>query len=163
MNLDEKIARALFDWARQKHWYREVAIFCASLLIWLMAGFAIGEVFPAVQKLLPMVFLPWGIVILLSEWIRRPRPFSSEHYKPLIELVVQTSSFPSQHTTIAFSLVAVFLDQPVVWPVMLLAAVFVGFGRLAVGVHYVSDVVIGAVLGFGLAYAMKIAVTLFFI
>lgn len=163
MNTDEKISRPLYDWARKTHWSREVAIFCASLLIWLMAGFAIGEVFPSVQKIMPMVLLPWGVAILLSEWIRRPRPFSSEHYKPLIELAIQTPSFPSQHTTIAFSFVAIFLDYPAVWPVMLLAAVLVGLGRLAVGVHYVSDVVVGAVLGFGLAYAMKIAAMVFFI
>lgn len=163
MNNDERIARAFYEWARKKHGSREVAIFCASLLIWLMTGFAIGEVFPSVQKIVPMVFLPWGVAILLSEWIRRPRPFSFEHYTPLIQLAIQTPSFPSQHTTIAFSLVAIFLDYPMVWPVMLLCAILVGLGRLAVGVHYVSDVVVGAMLGFGLAYAMRLAAVMFFI
>lgn len=163
MNKDERIARSIFELARKKHWSREMAIFCGSLLIWLMVGFAIGEVFPYVTRILPMTLLPWGVAVLLSEWIRRPRPFLSEQYKPLIELVIQTPSFPSQHTTIAFSLVALFLNDPVVWPVILLAAILVGLGRLAVGVHYVSDVVVGAMLGFGLAYAMEVAVKLFFV
>jgi undecaprenyl-diphosphatase len=116
-----------------------------------------------VQKIIPMIFLPWGISILLSEWIRRPRPFHSEHYKPLIELAIDTPSFPSQHTTIAFALVAIFLNQPLVWPFMLLAGVLVGLGRLAVGVHYLSDIVVGAIIGFGFAYAMKLAAVLFFV
>ena len=160
MTLDEKISRPLFDWARKKHWSREAAIFCASFLIWLMAGFALGTVFPSVHRIFPMLFLPWGISMLFSEWIRRPRPFFSEHYKPLIELAIPTPSFPSQHTTIAFSLVVIFLNEPLVWPFMLLAAVLVGLGRLAVGVHYVSDVVVGALMGFGLAYAMRVVLSL---
>lgn len=163
MNKDAQIARAVYEWARKKHWSREVAIFCASLLIWLMAGFAIGFVFPSVLKIVPMFFLPWGVAILISEWIRRPRPFHSEHYKPLIELAIETPSFPSQHATIAFSLVAIFMSEPLVWPFMLLAAVLVGLGRLAAGVHYVSDVIVGALIGFGLAYAMKLAAVLFFV
>ncbi len=160
MNKDEKMSRIFFEWGRKTHASREIAIFCASLLIWLMAGFAIGFAFPSIHKIIPMIFLPWGISILLSEWIRRPRPFFSEHYKPLIELAIQTPSFPSQHATIAFSLVAIFSNEPLVWPFMLLAAVLVGVGRLAAGVHFVSDVIVGALIGFGFAYAMKLAAVL---
>ncbi len=161
MNLDERISRFLFEHVRKKHWSREMAIFCASFLIWLMAGFAIGMFFPLVHKMIPMIFLPWGISILFSQWIRRPRPFYAEHYKPLIELAISTPSFPSQHATIAFSLVAIFLNDPFIWPFLLMAAILVGVGRLAVGVHYLSDVVVGAMMGFGVAYAVKLAAQLF--
>lgn len=161
MTSDERFSRIFYDFARKSHARREVAIFCGSLLIWLLAGFAMGLYFPSIHLIIPIVFLPWGVSILLSEWIRRPRPFSSEHYKQLIELAIATPSFPSQHSTIAFSLVVLFIDNPFVWPFMLVGAILVALGRLAVGVHYVSDVVVGALIGFGLAYAVRIATALF--
>ncbi|MBI5369764.1 phosphatase PAP2 family protein [Candidatus Uhrbacteria bacterium] len=163
MNTDERWSRWLFDFGRKTRATKQMAIFCASFLIWLMLGFAIGSTFPDMRTLIPVVLLPWGVALFLSEWIRRPRPFRDEHYRPIIQLAIQTPSFPSQHTTIAFSLVVLFLNQPLVWPVMLVAAVLVALGRLSVGVHYVSDVIIGALIGFGLAYAMNLAAQLFFV
>lgn len=154
-------SRGVFEFARANHWRRDVAIFCASELVWLMVGFGIGQAYPKVLALVPVIFLPWGVSLLLSEWIKRSRPYHPEHYKPLIHLFVETSSFPSSHATIAFALVAAFLHDVTVWPFMLVGAVLVAFGRLAVGVHYVSDVAVGALIGFGLGYAMVVAEKLF--
>lgn len=153
---DIKLSRQLFEFARSTTRLRNFSIFSASHLIWLMAGFAVGRLFPHVYLLMPMVFLPWGVCLLLSEWIRRIRPYHAESYKPLIHLFVATWSFPSSHSTLAFSFVAVFLHDVTIWPFFLVAALLVVFGRVAVGVHYFSDVLIGALLGFGLGLAMKI-------
>lgn len=127
-----------------------------------MVGYGIGSVYSKVLFLVPILLLPWGVSLLLSEWMKRPRPFHPEHYKPLIHLFVETPSFPSSHATVAFALVAAFTSDIIIWPLMLVGAVLVAFGRVAVGVHYVSDVVVGALIGFGLGYAVLIAEKLFF-
>ncbi|MBM5789915.1 phosphatase PAP2 family protein [Candidatus Parcubacteria bacterium] len=161
MTTDECFSQKLFDLARTSPRTRDVAIFCASQLVWLMVGFAIGPSFPLSLMLAPILFLPWGVSLVLSQWVKRPRPFHQEHYKPLIHLFVETSSFPSSHATVAFALVAAFVGDVRVWPFMLLGAILVALGRVAVGVHYASDVVVGALIGFGLGYVMNIAFTLF--
>jgi membrane-associated phospholipid phosphatase len=154
MTRDAKISRKIFDFARKSSARSHVAVFFASHLLWLMLGISVGMFFSDVQPLVPIVFLPWGISLLLSEWIRRVRPFHPEGYKPLIHLLVETPSFPSSHSTVAFALVAAFINNPIVWPFMFVGAIFVAIGRVAVGVHYLSDVIVGAVLGFVIAFAI---------
>ena len=161
MSKDQQWSRSFFESARSSASTRDVAIFCASHLIWFIAGFAIGKTYPLVYSFVPMVFLPWGVCLLLSEWIRRPRPFQTETYTPTIHLFVQTPSFPSSHSTLAFAFVAAFIHDVTVWPVLLVAAVCVALGRVAVGVHYFSDVIVGAGLGIGLGYAVRVAALLF--
>ncbi|MBI4714006.1 phosphatase PAP2 family protein [Candidatus Uhrbacteria bacterium] len=160
MTRDARFSRKIFDFARKSSAKSHVAVFFASHLLWLMLGVAGSIVFPEVQLLVPIIFLPWGVSLLISEIIRRERPFHPEGYKPIIHLLVETPSFPSSHSTVAFALVAAFINDPIVWPFMLVGAIFVALGRVAVGVHYTSDVVVGAVLGFVLAYAMKIGMLL---
>ncbi len=163
MHEDQKWSRSLYNFASASSRKRDTAIFCASELIWLLVGFALGRVFPSIQQVVPVLFLPWGVSLLLSEWIRRSRPFHTQQYKPLIHLFVETPSLPSSHSTLAFALVAAFTHDVFVWPFLLIGALFVSFGRVAVGVHYVSDVIVGAFIGFGLGYAVRVAAILFLI
>jgi len=152
MNIDESFSRALFTYSKNSIFLTKLAIFCGSFLIWLMLGFSLGRVFWNILFLVPIILLPWGVTFFISSLVKRPRPFESEHYKPIIKLFVYTNSFPSAHATIAFALVAAFLRDGEVWPFMLIAAFLVGLGRLMVGVHYLSDVLVGACIGFGLGY-----------
>ena len=54
-------------------------------------------------------------------------------------------TLPSEHTALAFA-GALLLSRlyPRVWPILLAWAIGCGFSRVAVGAHYVSDVVAGA-------------------
>lgn len=160
MTKDARFSRKLFDLTRKSDTRSHIAVFCASYLLWLMVGTAGGLMFPKVQPLVPILFFPWGVSLLISEFVRRPRPFHPEGYKPLVHLLVETPSFPSSHSTVAFTLVVMFLNEPIIWPILLTCAVLVALGRVAVGVHYFSDVIVGAILGFVLAYAMKIVMLL---
>jgi undecaprenyl-diphosphatase len=92
------------------------------------------------------------IVMLLKAGIDRPRPLAYELYSPYGE------SFPSGHTAdavVLFGFVAflIFHLAPKQWkvPGVILAwaaALFVAYTRLYLGVHYLSDVVAGASIGF---------------
>lgn len=65
-------------------------------------------------------------------------------------------SFPSGHATTAFALAAVlgFLSERWFYPALALAGV-IGVSRVALGVHYPSDVLAGAVVGLLGAYCAR--------
>jgi lipid A 4'-phosphatase len=64
-------------------------------------------------------------------------------------------SFPSGHaTTIAAVAVALYLLWPRGWPLYLVAALLVAASRIIIAEHYASDVLVGAALGAGFAWAL---------
>lgn len=87
--------------------------------------------------------------------INRTRPYL-EHPMLLDPATTEnTPSFPSSHTSIAFSVAtSVSLCYPkwyVITPIYLWAGA-VGYSRMHLGVHYPSDVFMGAIVGSGCAY-----------
>lgn len=63
------------------------------------------------------------------------------------------SSFPSSHAAGAFALATVISRRwPKGWPWFFLFAVLVAFSRMWLNRHFLSDVVVGAVIGFGWAW-----------
>lgn len=94
------------------------------------------------------------VTIILKNSIKRTRPFITY---PDIEKVTSggSYSFPSGHTSDAFSLAtSVTLAYPkwyIVVPAFAWAGA-VGYSRMDLGVHYPSDVLMGAVTGAGSAY-----------
>lgn len=89
-----------------------------------------------------------AIYKIVKRWIARPRPYRTcpgirECARPLDEF-----SFPSGHTlhSVACSLILTAyypLLGLVVWPLTLLIAV----SRVILGLHYPSDVIVGALIG----------------
>ncbi len=90
----------------------------------------------------------------LKAIIERPRPFITYPY-----IVKRTEgggySFPSGHTSAAFctatSLSLLFPKWYVIAPCYLYAA-SVGYARMYQGVHYPTDVIVGAIVGAGSAW-----------
>jgi undecaprenyl-diphosphatase len=62
---------------------------------------------------------------------------------------------PSNHASnaFAFAMTLWFMLRSRLSPLFLAAAALIGLSRISVGVHYPSDVLVGAVLGTGVAYA----------
>lgn len=94
------------------------------------------------------------ITNILKYSINRTRPF--ETY-PFIEKVTSGGSpaFPSGHTSDAFSLATAISIAYPKWYVIVPSyawAVTVGYSRMALGAHYPSDVLAGALIGVGSAY-----------
>ena len=113
------------------------------------------------QHLLPMALTAavGGIFVAAAkEVVDRPRPeIHFAQQKTEIHAPGDTPvdhSFPSGHTQTAFSTATYLsLTYPILSPVFLLAAVLVGFSRIALGVHFPLDVLVGALLGLGFAIA----------
>ena len=89
--------------------------------------------------------------LILGKVKERKRPFDTHGFEPLIGKWFLGGSFPSDHAMLvalfATSIVIAGVSTP--WLVVaVVAAALVILGRLAAGVHYTSDVAVGAVVGF---------------
>jgi membrane-associated phospholipid phosphatase len=89
--------------------------------------------------------------------IDRPRPFVTYPHLITQKDKAGSYSFPSGHTSSAFATAtSVSLLYPkwyVIAPSLLWAGA-VGYSRMELGVHYPSDVLVGALVGVGSSYLM---------
>jgi undecaprenyl-diphosphatase len=101
------------------------------------------------------LFLIYGFVfasqLAIKHLTDRPRPFF-EH-DAIVRSVYPTGfSFPSGHTAMAFMMAAILAKQyPRYRIAFYLLACLVGFSRIYLGVHYPSDVIAGAIVGYAIA------------
>jgi undecaprenyl-diphosphatase len=125
--------------------------------VWLTVA-VIAAVFPARRMAAWRVVLAVGLAYLLVDGMIKPvidrdRPYEVRADARLIDQRPTSGSFPSGHTAAAF---AGALAASRVFPAAQLAwwtlAAAVGVSRIYVGAHWPSDVVAGAVLGFGAAW-----------
>jgi undecaprenyl-diphosphatase len=90
---------------------------------------------------------------VISHLWARPRPFT-DHPDLTHVLTARTTdpSFPSDHAAAAFAIAfAVLALSRRAGALFLVAATAIGLSRIALGMHYPSDVLAGALVGFGAA------------
>ncbi len=155
------VSKKIYDIAKSSWFLKHVAVFCAAHLVWIMFGFTIAYYYNKQLILILLVFVPWGISVLISETVRRKRPYELHEFKPLVVPFVNTPSFPSAHSTIAFTLLSYFVSDVNLFVPFLICAALVALGRVAVGVHYLSDIFAGALIGFFLGLALQIGTIIF--
>ncbi|MGV8171950.1 MAG: phosphatase PAP2 family protein [Candidatus Woesearchaeota archaeon] len=91
---------------------------------------------------------------LLKIIIQRPRPFEVGLTNPNTNTVV-SSSFPSGHTIIFFAIIPLIGKSfPKIRPILWATAILVGFSRIYLGVHYISDVLAGALFGYFIGWTL---------
>jgi undecaprenyl-diphosphatase len=126
-------------------------LFAAMLVLaFLLAG---GHRRRATRRAAAAAGLSAGLALLIARvvarLVERPRPFVADpgavhlfgHHAP-------DPGFPSDHATAAFAIgVALFLRNRAWGSVVLVLATILAAGRVAMGVHFPSDVAAGALLG----------------
>lgn len=98
------------------------------------------------------LLLTASITEALKNSVRRPRPYLGYPDDLLPLKTVRGFSFPSGHTSLTFATAASLCLSYPRWYVIVPAALWasgVGFSRLYMGVHYPSDVLVGALVGVG--------------
>ena len=119
-------------------------------------GIVIGAFYLAEEKdtsylLCSALAKSWWTTQLLKNIVKRPRPGITHDDVNYVDdyLVKDYQSFPSGHTTGAFATATVLSDQyPEYQPYFYTYATLVGLSRIYTGVHYPSDVLAGAFLGY---------------
>jgi len=160
--------RALNSWAGSSLLNGTLAVAAAEAVIWIMGAILAMAAFLQMRRsrhmtdvrLAVRAIFAFGAGMLanhlFSLFLFRPRPFVS--FPDVINLIAKSpasKSFPSDHATAAFALAFVTASQPGLFAVLLVLAVIVSLGRVAVGVHFPTDVLTGAAVGYLWATAAK--------
>lgn len=134
------------------------ALFVAALVFVFV--FANGERRRAWRRAALAGMLSAGVALAIakaiSELVGRARPFVVEpHGVHLFTGHAADPGFPSDHATGAFAVaMAIYLRNRAWGTVALVAAAVLSVGRVAIGVHFPSDVLAGAALGCGVALVL---------
>ena len=100
-----------------------------------------------ITKSIAALALVFAVDFIINLIWYRPRPFVGNEVNLLVNQGA-TASFPSRHAMMAFSMAASFY----LWNkrysiIMFVLAAFIALSRVWVGVHYLSDITAGAILG----------------
>jgi undecaprenyl-diphosphatase len=134
------------------------ALFVATLVIVFL--FANGARLRAWRRAALAAVLSAGVALLIakviSELVDRARPFVVDpHGVHLFSGHAADPGFPSDHATGAFAVaMAIYLRNRLWGGIALVAAAVLSVGRVAIGVHFPSDVLAGAALGCVVALAL---------
>lgn len=140
--------RWLFAWASRLGngvgWYGLIAalllLYGAPLLqpvLWLLFSAALGT----------------AIYILIKRRTARVRPLHRNHHLMVSILPLDRYSFPSGHTLHAVNFaIQLAVMVPALTGALLASALLIALSRLVLGLHYLSDVLAGAVIGGLLAW-----------
>jgi len=126
--------------------------------LWYAMGLAIllfgGENrFAAIGAAFVAAVLSILLFIWLKRFAARPRPCQIEPHCWATLLPPDQFSFPSGHTMTAFAVaIPLLLFYPSVTIGLLFCALSIAASRILLGMHFLSDVLAGALIGTGLGY-----------
>lgn len=152
--------RWINGFANQTFTMNAIGIIAATALLFIIGAAAIVVIAQRasttralfVAEMLGTLVIAYAISQFIGMVAFRERPFvRHSEIRQLIAKDAREKSFPSDHATLAFALAipaAAVVRRRWVSTLFVFAALAVGFGRVFVGVHYVSDVLAGAVLAF---------------
>jgi undecaprenyl-diphosphatase len=156
---DLKLMRKVNKWPAPR-WVRRLAIAATRAgdgWLWYLTGLSIlllggAERLTAVASAGSAALVGVGLFTSLKKLSGRKRPCEIEPHCWATLLPPDQFSFPSGHTITAFA-VAIALGEfyPALLPPLLVCALLIATSRILLGMHFLSDVVVGALLGAGLA------------
>ncbi|MDR7077522.1 undecaprenyl-diphosphatase [Neobacillus niacini] len=161
--MDDKIFRALNQFTGK---YRSVDIFMIMVSKKLRYVFAFLLVIMWLQdkfhkRITSLAGISAIITLLITSLIKliyfKPRPFSRNRVNLLAPVPSnKDSTFPSKHTTIAFSVaISVLLYKRILGYILSVLAFLSGISRIWMGQHYPSDIIGSALIGSIVAISVK--------
>ena len=154
---DRRFAGRLADWSPPR-WFRWWMVTATRLGDgWLWALIALSLFVAGDYGVLAAASLACSgtnlALILLKRKFRRSRPCANEpnHFFQMVRADLSSFdsfSFPSGHTMNAFAIGTVLSSMhPALFPAMFFVAMSVGASRVVLRLHFLTDVLAGAVLG----------------
>ena len=161
--------------SRLSHWLAEFSRHAPTLWLFrLVSRLGDWPAWVAVALLQPLlqgqqgwlIAAHWGLTAsiaalvyrLLKTRLFRERPYITFDTIRCTMPPVDRYSFPSGHTlhAVMFSCLTA-ASSPKLLPIVIPLAVLIAISRVVLGLHYVSDVIVGALLGFVLAWGSGLA------
>jgi len=145
--INRKIKCGLLDWFMPKITHLGGALFTITFtLLFVLSG---QERFREIGWQALIALLTSGVVVqIVKHIVSRTRPYLALEEVNFKKPPFGEHSFPSGHTTAAFSLAIVCgANFPSLHPFSQAVAGLVGISRAYIGVHYPSDIIIGALIG----------------
>lgn len=153
--LEVGVMRRIFT-LRRIHWLTwlmKAASRLGDWPLWVVTGLCLlasGQL--SYQRTALAAGLAVGLSVLLFMGVKnlvgRPRPFESWQGLTSLLPAPDKFSFPSGHTMTAFAVCAVLSEGvPLLGIPFLIMAVTIGCSRVFLGMHYPTDVLVGALLG----------------
>lgn len=149
---DVSLSFVITRWAGQ-HGLQKIARLVsrsADSWVWLVIFLLVGVLVPSQRCWAGIgfsaTFLLASLVFVLKALIRRDRPRPAHDW---IYALTDEHSFPSGHAArgVFITMFALHLGRPEIFLGLLVWAILVSLSRLALGVHYVSDVLVGMLIG----------------
>ena len=160
--IDHRLSLAIHTLTRRNDFLHTTAVVFARWVFWLLLLWLMVVVFwrrgPIhVLQLAEVLIVAnvFGILfnLVLGKIFVRKRPFDTHKLHPLISTHWLGGSFPSDHAMFSFAIAtSLWIADPVTGAWAMLVAGLIALSRVAVGVHYVSDVVVGTATGILAAY-----------
>ena len=158
---DHRLMRRVHRW-RPPRWFRAWMILATrggDGLLWygisgLVLVFGAAVRYEALAAAWTACSVGAMIFLMLKKLTGRKRPNALMPHCWATLLPPDQFSFPSGHTITAFAFtIAMGSFYPYLIGILLFCALSVAMSRIVLGMHFLSDVVVGAFLGAGLGYA----------
>lgn len=162
MTIDHSLLIAFYTFINGHPLFSLLAVFFAEWFPYILVLAAAVYMFvhraahDIIRSLLA-IFLPaifaWALVDVIKFLFPVMRPFAALHLTPLVFGENSLASFPSGHATFFFALgVTLFLHNKKIGAWFFLGALMIGLARIAVGIHWPSDILAGFFLGGVIAF-----------
>ena len=163
-SIDQSVLLALYHLAVSSPLFSLFAIVIAQWLPYVAFGFFVvyelfnadidRGVFHAFRFSFFPILVAWTITLLVKFFVNAPRPFVGDlDIAPLVFVPGLFDSFPSAHATVMGALFgAIFALRLRFWKWYGVIAILVALGRVAVGVHWPHDVLVGLLFGLLVGY-----------
>ena len=164
LSFDQAWLIAWNNFANSSHFWLKSIKFIAECLIYLVPVMLIILWFwKAESKKVALRATFAGLVAwliasnIIGRLINRPRPFESLDVHELI-FHRPTYSFPSDHAAFLFALCFSFWlsGYKKIALAIFILAIIIGAARIAVGVHFPSDIIAGGILGIFIAWLIEL-------
>lgn len=181
MTFDTSLVESLNSWGEKHVTLIKVCsndlVYAVILLSVLWFVFTIFQLYPIsngfkefVSRLLlkgiVIFIVPVGISVVVSEAISkvyvRQRPFVADSNVHLLVPHSADGGMPSHHLVFMAALITtIYFYQARLSLLLAVMALLTGFGRVAAGIHYPTDIIAGIAIGIAIAYLYRIVLLKF--
>lgn len=156
--MDWRLYKAIYDVSLHHHWVGTLfsdiekvsipAMVLITAALWFFSRpggdrkwkLACGSAFASAA-------LAYLVAFVIHHVWARPRPYATHHIAHPWSNTTD-ASFPSDHASVSYAIAfAVLAFDPIAGAIFIVVATIIAVGRLFIGAHYPSDVVMGLVIG----------------